>query len=82
MTDRVPVETTNLDRYGFPALPWSRPVAAITEQIATPDITWFLGTIRPDGTPHAASSAGYRSGSLGAARPTGRRGEVTQGTVV
>jgi hypothetical protein len=25
MTDREPVEVTNLDRYGFPALPWSRP---------------------------------------------------------
>lgn len=23
MTEREPVETTNLDRYGFPALPWS-----------------------------------------------------------
>lgn len=54
MTDREPVETTNLDRYGFPALPWSRPRDSLTEQVASPDITWFLGTIRPDGTPHAA----------------------------
>lgn len=54
MTDREPVEKTNLDRYGFPALPWSRPRDSLTEQVASPDITWFLGTIRPDGTPHAA----------------------------
>jgi hypothetical protein len=25
MTDRTPTETTNLDRYGFAELPWSRP---------------------------------------------------------
>jgi hypothetical protein len=25
MTDREPVEVTNLERYRFPALPWSRP---------------------------------------------------------
>ena len=25
MTDREPVEVTNLDRYGSPPLPWSRP---------------------------------------------------------
>jgi hypothetical protein len=25
MTDRAPVELTNLDRYGVPPLPWSRP---------------------------------------------------------
>ena len=24
MTEREPAETTNLDRYGSPALPWSR----------------------------------------------------------
>jgi Pyridoxamine 5'-phosphate oxidase len=54
MTDRTPVEVTNLDRYGSPALPWSRPhdlLAAIPPQ---PNITFFLGTVRPDGHPHAA----------------------------
>ena len=25
MTDRAPVEVTNLDIYGSPVLPWSRP---------------------------------------------------------
>ena len=59
MTDRSPVETTNLDdRYGSPLLPWSRPHDLLT---APPDpnnpigdLTWFLGTVRPDGRPHAA----------------------------
>lgn len=54
MTAREPVETTNLDRYGFPALPWTRSIAALNEHVPSPDITWFLGTIRPGGTPHAA----------------------------
>lgn len=53
MTDVTPVETTNLDRYGHAALPWSRAQAALdTPEPA--DNTFFLGTCRPDGTPHAA----------------------------
>jgi len=54
MTDRAPVEVTNLDRYGSAALLWSRPrdlLAAIPTQSG---ITFFLGTVRPDGRPHAA----------------------------
>ena len=53
MTDREPIETTNLDRYGNAALPWSRPgdlLAASTASITT----FVLGTVRPDGRPHAA----------------------------
>jgi hypothetical protein len=53
MTDRTPTEITNLDRYGAAELPWSRP----RDQLAvspTPDIAFFLGTLRPDGRPHAA----------------------------
>jgi hypothetical protein len=53
MTDRTPVETTNLDRYGFPELPWSRPRDVLSGP-PTPDVTFFLGTSRPDGSPHAA----------------------------
>jgi hypothetical protein len=53
MTDRAPSQTANLDRYGDPALDWGRARDALAG-IATPDITWFLGTSRPDGTPHAA----------------------------
>lgn len=58
MTDRTPVEVTNLDGYGNEALPWSRPHGHLT---APPDPdnpagdqTTYLGTVRPDGRPHSA----------------------------
>ena len=58
MTDRAPTEATSLDRYASPPLDWSR---AHTALAAEPDpnnpigdLTWFLGTVRPDGRPHAA----------------------------
>src|SRR2546425_12064308 len=53
MTDRAPVEVTNLDRYGFPALPWSRPRDLLAAGPTQPDVPFFLGTSRPDGRPHA-----------------------------
>jgi hypothetical protein len=53
MTDRTPVEVTNLDIYGSPALPWSRPRDLLAAS-ATTEFTFFLGTVRPDGRPHAA----------------------------
>ncbi len=54
MTDRAPVEVTNLDRYGSPALPWSRPHDLLAASPTRTDITFFLGTSGPDGRPHAA----------------------------
>jgi Pyridoxamine 5'-phosphate oxidase len=54
MTEREPIEVTNLDRYGFPALPWSRPRDLLADGTPTADVTFFLGTTRPDGRPHAA----------------------------
>jgi len=54
LADRDPVEVTNLDRYGFPPLPWSRPHGVLSGGPPSPDNTYFLGTIRPDGRPHAA----------------------------
>jgi|SRR6266508_2010902 len=54
MTDREPVEVTNLDRYGFPPLPWSRPRDLLAAGPPQPGIPFFLGTSRPDGRPHAA----------------------------
>jgi len=54
MTDRVPVEVTNLDRYGSATLPWSRPHDLLATSSAGPDLTFFLGTVRPDGRPHSA----------------------------
>ena len=64
MTAREPVETKNLTRYGDPALDWSR---ARTALAAPPDedLTWFLGTVRPDGMPHAAGvGALYLNGDV------------------
>lgn len=54
MTDRAPIETTNLDRYGFPELPWSRPRDILAAGPSGPGTPFFLGTVRPDGRPHAA----------------------------
>jgi hypothetical protein len=54
MTNREPNEITNLDRYGFSALPWSRPRDLLAARPRPDDITFFLGTVRPDGRPHAA----------------------------
>ena len=53
MTAREPSETANLSRYGEAALPWSRALAAMSVP-PKEDLTWFLGTVRPDGRPHAA----------------------------
>ncbi len=53
MTEREPIEVTNLDRYGFSELPCSR----ARDRLATSessDVPFFLGTSRPDGRPHAA----------------------------
>ena len=53
MTERTPIEVTNLDRYGSAELLWSR----ARDRLATSssrDAPFFLGTTRPDGRPHAA----------------------------
>jgi len=55
MTDQEPAEVTNLDRYGSPPLPWSRPHDLLVASPAQPGTPYFLGTSRPDGRPHAAS---------------------------
>jgi hypothetical protein len=53
MTDRTPIETTNLDRYGNEPLPWSR-ASAVLDATGKAMDTWFLGTTTIDGRPHAA----------------------------
>jgi hypothetical protein len=64
MTDLTPSQTTNLDRYGSAALDWSRARAAMAAD-PTADLTYFLGTCRPDGTPHAAGiGAQWMAGDL------------------
>ena len=53
MTELNPAETTNLDRYGNAPLEWSRARGPMVAGQG-PQTTYFLGTCRPDGTPHAA----------------------------
>jgi hypothetical protein len=53
MTDHEPIEATNLDRYGHPTLPWSRPLDLLASDLL-PTTSFFLGTCGPDGRPHAA----------------------------
>ncbi len=53
MADVAPTETTNLDRYGSPPLPWSRPRDILAVGSQGPAVTFFLGTVR-DGRPHVA----------------------------
>lgn len=53
MTDRAPVEVTNLDRYGSAALPWSRPHDLLKATPTQSDITFFLGTAQRNGLPHS-----------------------------
>ena len=58
MPEREPVDVTNLDRYGSAALPWSRPrdilAAPPSAEDSGGDQRSYLGTVRPDGRPHAA----------------------------
>lgn len=58
MSEPEPSETTNLDRYGSSALPWSRASDALRAGSPSPSVTFFLGTVGPDGTPHAAGVGG------------------------
>lgn len=59
-----PTKTINLDAYGDPPLDWSRARAALSIP-AGPTLTHFLGTCRPDGTPHAAGvGAQWLAGDL------------------
>ncbi|WP_410596869.1 pyridoxamine 5'-phosphate oxidase family protein [Amycolatopsis sp. lyj-23] len=49
-----PNATKNLDRSGSAALPWSRARDLLATQTPAEDLTFFVGTVRPDGRPHAA----------------------------
>jgi hypothetical protein len=54
MTDQQPSEVKNLDRFGNPALPWSRARDVLASGPLWPETTFFLSTVRPDGRPHTA----------------------------
>jgi hypothetical protein len=53
MTDRIPIETKNLDIYGHDPLPWSRPRDLLVAGVFFGRPA-FLGTVTPDGRPHSA----------------------------
>lgn len=53
MTDKQPIETTNLDRYGDEALPWARARVALDATGKAND-TWYLATVTPEGSSHSA----------------------------
>jgi hypothetical protein len=53
MSDRDPIQVTNLDRFGNAALSWSRPHDILASGPLWPEITFFLGTVRPSGRPHS-----------------------------
>ena len=53
--NQTPIAVKNLDRYGSDALPWSRPRDLLAAGPPQPGTSFFLGTSRPDGQPHAAS---------------------------
>ena len=65
MTDLTPLTAKNLGkRYDLPVVDWARAEEALA-QGPTPDVTYFLGTCRPDGTPHAAGlGAQWSRGAL------------------
>ena len=57
MTDREPIETTNLDIYGNAPLLWTRARHLLAEALqpgAPDEAHTFLSTVRPDDHPHTA----------------------------
>jgi hypothetical protein len=67
VTAREPSETTNLSlaRYANETIPWDRAEDALVSIPPSEDLTWFLGTVRPDGRPHAAGvGALYLDGAI------------------
>jgi hypothetical protein len=65
MSESEPITGTNLDRYGNQALPWSRARDSLTAGSPSPAVTFFLGTVGPDGQPHAAGIGGlWQDGEL------------------
>jgi Pyridoxamine 5'-phosphate oxidase len=64
---REPIETTNLDTiYGSQTIPWSRPRDLLAVgALGGSGTSCFLGTVRPDGRPHAAGiGAAWHDGDL------------------
>lgn len=67
MTDLQPTETKNLslEKYGLEALSWERARDILAKGSQGPVVTFFVGTVRPDGRPHAAGvGAVWHDGDL------------------
>jgi Pyridoxamine 5'-phosphate oxidase len=65
LANREPVETRNLDRYGSPALPWSRPRDLLSAREPGPNATFFLSTSQPNGKLNSAGvGAVWHEGDL------------------
>jgi hypothetical protein len=54
MTYAVPTEVTNLDRYGNAELQWDRARDLLAADPPRNKSSFFLSTIRPEGSPHVA----------------------------
>jgi len=55
MTERAPIDVKNLDQYANAPLAWSRARDLLAANPPEPG-TYFLGTVGPDGRPHAAGT--------------------------
>jgi hypothetical protein len=54
-TNSEPIMTRNLGAlYGLAELPWSRARDILASDTPTPNLPFFLTTVRPDGRPHSA----------------------------
>jgi Pyridoxamine 5'-phosphate oxidase len=65
MSEREPVEVTNLDIYGSGELKWSRARDQLVQGAPQAGLAFFLGTTGPDGRPHSAGfGPAYFEGDL------------------
>lgn len=58
MPDRTPIEATNLDIYGAQIISWQEVLDALYVRQGA-EMICYLGTVRPDGRPHAAGVGAY-----------------------
>ena len=54
MTQRDPIEVTNIDGYGADVIPWQKVRDLLVSDLPHSETAAFLGTVRPDGRPHSA----------------------------
>src|SRR5690348_3306694 len=66
MSNREPIETTSLDEAsGLAPLPWSRAADLLETGVFSNGAAAFVGTVRPDGRPHAARiGAAWHDGAV------------------